>query len=124
MEVNSNEHDLEKLKEFLSIIQSIKSGIIDIETGLGICTNVVYNSMDILYEDVREIFKELRIDQWEHFSGCYEFPIPSTNKKLSNEDLYEATENLWDRRTKYGRLRWDLLDYLINQAEAKLNASQ
>ncbi|ACV50123.1 hypothetical protein [Delftia phage PhiW-14] len=53
---------------------------------------------------------------WEHFSGDNLFPVPSQNKKQTHEDAFKNND-LWTKRTAYGRLRWKLLDWLIEQAQ-------
>lgn len=52
-------------------------------------------------------------EKWPKFSGDISFPIPSTRKGGCPEDAYFGAKSLWNKRTKYGRLRWELLDFLI-----------
>jgi hypothetical protein len=44
------------------------------------------------------------------------YPIEDVKSKLSPSTQYinaHLTGNMWDRRTRYGKLRWELLDHLI-----------
>lgn len=53
-------------------------------------------------------------ETWPHYSGDDSFPVPSPYKSMDAIDAYFYTDNdLWDRDTEYGRLRWDLLDHII-----------
>lgn len=78
----------------------------------GICWNIDLG--------IRSWFDKEKIKQafttWPHFSGNSSYPIPSTHYPDPSY-AYDRTDNLWDRRTKYGRLRWDLLDHLIEYLE-------
>ena len=51
---------------------------------------------------------------WQHYSGDDSFPVPSPDKYIVAIDAYfDKSNDLWDRDTAYGRLRWDLLDHII-----------
>lgn len=53
---------------------------------------------------------------WPHYSGGISFPVPSTDGFTEAIDAYfDETNDLWDRDTEYGRLRWDLLDHIIKE---------
>lgn len=83
----------------------------------GICTNYTLNSGNWGY-CILEIHMDkylINFHHWEHFSGVNKYPIPA---HIGAGRAYE-TLNKWDRRTKYGQLRWQLLDWLIEQFEAK-----
>lgn len=54
---------------------------------------------------------------WEHYSGVRNFPIPSTN--MSPERAYFKCKR-WSKKSKYGQMRYKLLDYLIEQTELKI----
>lgn len=51
--------------------------------------------------------------KWPRFSGDIRFPVPSPQKGGCPEVAYFGAKSLWNKRTKYGRLRWELLDFLI-----------
>lgn len=53
---------------------------------------------------------------WPHYSGDISFPVPSPDKSIEAIDAYfDKSNDLWDRDTEYGRLRWDLLDHIIKE---------
>lgn len=85
------------------------------DKGFGICSNFkwgIRGSIRCLFT----IMKQYDIDfsQWENFSGDYEYPIPSNNPKFAYNNF-----DKWSKKSKYGQLRWQLLDWLIEQFEAK-----
>lgn len=57
--------------------------------------------------------------RWPQFSGNADFPVPHPTKPACI--AYNSTQNMWDRRTKYGRARWDLLEFCISELEKELN---
>ena len=97
------------------------------DTSVGICANYVQvaeKHTPIVPFDLDPLFV-----LWEHFSGFTPYPIPATTVKeqevpmlLSAQEFqYERAFNsrqLWDKRTKYGQLRHELLDHLIDWSQA------
>lgn len=85
---------------------------------IGICRQLALRRRD---EDadhwrckIRGLFRK-----WPGFSGSANFPVPHPTKPA---DLaYNTTQNMWDRRTKYGRARRELLDFCISELEKELN---
>lgn len=53
-------------------------------------------------------------EKWEKYSGYSMFPVPSGRADQSPIQAYFGTIKHWDRRTRYGRLRWELVDFLID----------
>lgn len=60
--------------------------------------------------------------KWPHYSGTIQYPVPSCKKGDNNYSAFFSCVNLWDRRTAYGRLRWDLLEFMIKTLQEELNA--
>ena len=58
---------------------------------------------------------------WPKHSGVTEFPICAYGVDPMKE--YMGCYDKWDRKTEYGRLRWELLEWLINKLENE-NAHQ
>lgn len=54
-------------------------------------------------------------DTWPHYSGEVDYPVPGGNETAS--EMYGITDDMYDQRTEYGRLRLELLDYIINIVE-------
>jgi len=50
---------------------------------------------------------------WPKFSGNEKYPVPSGKKDIHPVGAFQNTDDLWNKRTKYGRLRRELLDFLI-----------
>ena len=69
--------------------------------------------------------KELKVEfitlasQWPKRSCSLSFPVP--HPKYPNDPLeaYYAVGNIWDRRTAYGKLRWELLNWAIATLESR-----
>lgn len=106
--------DLEIL-EFLKIIQSNKSLILEkvsgtvgnteivldklrFETARSICGNL-WNNLSDYHE-----FKGEYFESWEHYSGDITYPV-------SGEEVYESLENCWVG--EQGELRFSLIDHLV-----------
>ena len=53
--------------------------------------------------------------KWEKFSGDERFPVPSITPGRSAETEYHTRTNLW--AGEYGKLRYELLDFVINYLE-------
>jgi hypothetical protein len=102
----------------LEALKEIKQGNL-CET-CDICSNLHFICRDWYWKDwdINEWSYELGtnileyyFEQWEHFSGNIEYPIEGCL------DEYAAQNNMWDETTKWGKLRWELLDYLIERIE-------
>lgn len=50
---------------------------------------------------------------WQYYSGDPGFPVPGTAAAI--DAYFDKSNDLWDRNTAYGRLRWDLLDHIIKE---------
>ena len=97
------------------ILKGIKAGRRNKK--LGICLNFR------MYPDptppLTSAMAEVGIDfkDWPHYSGDPLYPIPSGNH-IRPCIYYElVTRSKWDPKTNYGRLRLDLLDWLIQEFE-------
>lgn len=80
----------------------------------GICYNFCIESGFSLNLDLVMAKHRISYDEWEHFSGRYHYPVPARNPKTAYN-----TFNKWSKKSKYGQLRWQLLDWLIEQFKAK-----
>lgn len=96
------------------ILKLIKAGI-NLDKNCGICSNFTW-CMDGSAKELITIMEQYDIDfnDWENFSGDYEYPVPSNNPSFAYWHF-----DKWSKKTKYGQLRWQLLDWLIEQFEAK-----
>lgn len=66
-------------------------------------------------EDQRLICERIWVN-WEHYSGNPVFPVPSGNMPHIAYFKYKR----WSKKSKYGQMRYKLLDYLIEQLEFKI----
>ena len=83
-------------------------------TSAGICGQNAMMSLSL------EAFRLVRqtMAEWPKYSGEYDYPVPSTMEGCNaRECFHNNLRNLWDRNTEYGALRWELLDWLIEQPE-------
>ncbi|AXF53043.1 MAG: hypothetical protein [Caudoviricetes sp.] len=54
---------------------------------------------------------------WEHFSGNSSYPVPCPTGDSNGEAIafhYSFRKTMWHKRTKYGAMRWALLEHCIN----------
>ncbi|MBK8168246.1 MAG: hypothetical protein IPK64_20045 [bacterium] len=86
----------------------------------GICNNILISSA--FGAPRRLTWAELYLrplwERWPHYSGMPYFPVPHPRLKYpaAAEDIYFHPRTLhWSRLSAYGRLRWALLDWLIEQ---------
>lgn len=75
---------------------------------LGICDN-------LKDKELKREFMELAIE-WPKFSGSIGFPVPHPKGPMKG---YSEVANIWDRRTTYGKLRWELLNWAIATLESR-----
>lgn len=122
--------NLAYLIEMLAVLQIVRTGhnpflppFTSFHPSVGICQrmNTVlvhrgnYTEMEIIIRSIRtDMFKK-----WPHFSGNEVYPVPSTVRARweSPKDAFMSIKNLWSKRTNYGRLRWDLLEFMIDQTQ-------
>lgn len=99
---------------------------------VGLCTNVFdeisdNSSDEFSYSKLEEI-KEKLFNSWEHFTGCYSYPVPFRLDKVQDKDIlgcvvkrisskpsevaYNAQLDLYDKTNDYGLLRRDLYQHI------------
>ena len=77
----------------------------------GICTNLHLRCENLSQTGYVSLFLEQSFPNWDKFSGSLHLPIPEV------DGLNHRYGKLWDKTTQYGRLRWELLDFLIECAK-------
>lgn len=89
--------------------------------GFGICKNfenACGRDLGVLMR-----YWEISYADWPGFSGCLGYPVKGVGicPELPDDArvTYLHTPNKWDRRTKYGKARYDLLYWLIEQFKLK-----
>lgn len=95
----------------LNELRNVKNNPFKIRKDLGICANIKDKGL-------KNDFIELA-SQWPKYSGSINFPVP--HPKYPNDPLegYFNGVNIWDRRTAYGKLRWELLNWAIATLESR-----
>ena len=58
-------------------------------------------------------------NQWPKSSCSLYFPVPHPKYPNNPIEGYYKFENMWDRRTAYGKLRWELLNWAIATLESR-----
>lgn len=98
---------LKQIKEFPIVERSI-------------CVNLdKLNDGRVLFGEMSKLFIG-----WPKHSGMIYHPVPNprSKSKSSAKNIYEQTVNYWDG--KYGDLRMELLDYMIQRVETKINEAR
>lgn len=103
--------------------------------GVGLCSNL----LDVCFElepnhdidtniDITHVLTKL-VEHWPHHSQSTFTPVPGNKGQTPGETYRNAamTGTLWSRQTEYGRLRWELLEYAVGEAQrllAEMEAQQ
>ena len=106
-------------KILLEILECIKeNGPENIDNG--ICSSMGHYQnypVSMADEKIIDSIMDSIFKDWKHFSGSYAYPIPSTTAGVSHSSQFHLTDHKWDKTTEYGRLRWDLLEFMISEIE-------
>lgn len=114
-------------KKLLEVLKAVKKR--RVRKTSGICNNVARMSYELGYADMNSthkvgVFVGALAESWEKHSGSYMYPIPPTGNASNGREAYESYKCHWDRSTKYGALRHELLDFLIKKVEEIISADQ
>lgn len=104
--------------EMLEVLKQIKKRP---TPGFGICHQLARKRSDANADYWRRKLQGL-FRRWPQFSGSADFPVPHPTEPACI--AYGSTQNMWDRRTKYGRARWDLLEFCVSELEKELSNEQ
>ena len=118
-----------KLTEYdviINVLQDIYSGNVTIYWDWGICDNVneimLYLPYPKSYTHTFHSQFYRMIKEWTYYSGCTSYPIPSPFPGISEKVIFYSKDHPnWDKETRYGRLRYDLLKYLISEFQKLSN---
>lgn len=102
-----------KSKEFIS-----NSGLcVNFENEMWITHDLEHDESELkMYISLEEI------EAWEYYSGCFVYPVNCPNTGVSSADMYDYTDNLWDYRTSYGKMRKKFCEYCITVLENRLSS--
>lgn len=103
----------------LEVMSDMLSGLISIRDSkksstYGICTSLRVYMTERGYENIPWTYMKAIFQKWPHFSDDVWYPIPAVTQSSPMSE-YLACNNRWSKRTKYGRLRWDLLEFMIDR---------
>jgi len=103
-----------RLREILAELRERQT-----DKSLGICwhMHMALGEIDIALEQRHKINNWVRdaFSEWPKSSGDKNYPVPDGD--MDPEVAFDTTEDLWDTNTEYGRNRFELLDFLIQEAE-------
>lgn len=105
--MNIEQFSKEHLSAVLDALIRVKGGEVD-DDEFGIC----YNAVTACTYPPSDVLNSLYCG-WGKFSGDEHYPIPSPVEDQSPDEVYNLTGNLWEG--KYGALRYELLDFLIDE---------
>lgn len=70
------------------------------------------------WEDAVDTYLEELMSKWPKHSGSRAYPIPAPVRDTTPGAYFWATMQVgrkWDGKTKYGQLRWELLQFCITE---------
>ena len=91
----------------------------------GICSNAHACLKDVdPYIGLGEVEDWLQsyFKRWPEFSGNSHYPVDHPG--MTPERAYHCTKWRWDTETEYGKARWRLLHFLIDELEQEIRNSQ
>ena len=107
-------------KKVLQALKAIKRSKKRRLSTLGICDAVKHylkeNSDIIVTIRDQDVLHRLMKD-WPKHSGVTEFPICAYGVDPMKE--FMTCMDMWNQKTPYGQLRWELLEWLINKLESE-----
>ena len=92
------------------------------DSGMGICVNLVCFGRERIPQ--ASTWLRYQFPKWPKYSGNPEYPVPATQVGETGDSQYIGTRNLYNPGTEYGRLRLELLDFLIEQAKGELHGPE
>lgn len=103
--------DLEK-RQLLNELRRVRVWTLEGIYVYGICSALSKGSLFLHYAH-----------RWARFSGDMAYPVPHPEyapRPAYAHAVAKGGLSFWDKRTEYGRARWELLDFVINQLEQEL----
>lgn len=111
------------MKEWLlDALQSVRVGG-PTQPNTGLCKNVrVAMGVDWLSKEWEQVASWMHraYPKWPKYSGNVTFPVPGGANIYDFHREHQPIGSMWDRNTEYGRLRLELLDFLIEQLESEI----
>lgn len=62
------------------------------------------------------------MNQWPDSTGHLDYPVPANrtskcHKTAQHKHMVSSTEQMWSKGQEYGQLRWELLEWLIEELQ-------
>lgn len=100
----------------MKISMSLKKLYDNRNNRFGICSN----AQNVLtYPQYIKTINKMK--QWPKHSGSEKYPISTSKQKTPCKQYWEKDSTKWSKRSAYGRARWELLEWLINEFEKEGN---
>lgn len=106
----------------IGLVKSNNGASLYVNNNSGICDYLVrYNHHNRLEmaSQLRWVFQNI-IANWENYTDSKSYPIPMCREytsKFRAEEQYDhcldTESNMYSRRTEYGQLRWEAIEYVI-----------
>jgi len=100
----------EHLSAVLEALIKVKGGEID-DIRCGICWNTTYHLMGTVYNPSSVLDQYTPL--WGKYTGNSGYPVPATKTGYKACDEYVSSKDKWTG--EYGQLRYELLDFLIEE---------
>lgn len=78
--------------------------------------------MNVGFSTIRVLFPYFK--SWESYSGITSYPVPTSKddfkldrgeRVIRAADKFALERGKWDKKTEYGRLRFELLDHIVKE---------
>lgn len=125
--MSENYHLYQKYPELTFSVVNVRQALLlalegakeEINAHTGICHQdriVTLKHSQRLGGAAEDLLQEL-LEGWPKFSGDESYPINSDKNEYPKVEYINASLSvtLWDKNTEYGKLRWELLEYLIEE---------
>ena len=104
------------MKELLYKLRALRDRASRGECKVGIC-----GELGVMCFDETDVFLQTVFAKWPHYNENNAYPIPGGFHAYHKA---RRKGTLWTKHSEYGRLRWDLLEYLINVVTNKVAADE
>lgn len=82
---------------------------------VGICLN--YQEFSNFQDPESNGWMQPIFKRWPKYSNSRDAPVPATLRYRTCHTQYRYCENMWSKTSKYGKLRYELLDFMISELE-------
>lgn len=110
-------------EQFCNFWYAVDEGDFELATRYGLCYNFkeyVLAPYCFKYETVDNFLVEI-FKLWPKYSGNEEYPT-----KVSSNEIFDYNRHtaMFDKSTEYGKLRWELFEFIYDVCNARLKSSK